>query len=324
MYGHLRRRNYAEVEQILSGLQQAYAQGHLTERQLSDAFLVSNDYRADLTPHLTELARRFPESYTACFALGNHHLAAAYTYRTYRRAHDIPERNRAHMHRHTELAWTHLQRATELSAQPTLASAKLLSILTLGGEVEQAWDLYYRALPSSPRSLLLRRTMLYALRAEWGGSLEEMTAFVNRAEHASLAESERQYLHATERHLRAHHLLHFQEQPLEARALFEESLRIQPVAGAHLGLARVAEQQENPAGAGYHYEQALQLEPENFFCQAQLAFHRLRQGQQVRASYRMFMHAVAWGEPWARDVHAHLGWQSWLTLLAIRVFAARK
>ncbi len=210
----LRNARHAELEARLSGAQNDFEAGRLRTGELHRLFSVFDDPEPALGDQLGAWMTAFPESYTAHTALASWLLARAWAYRGHSTMNLVSDQGVRGMQHFLEQAEACARQATTLTDNPLeawLVVAKVHN--TQGCEVELA-DIQSRQYPdwyslpsaANPHSLEIRRAMLMNLRAEWGGSEEQMLAYVRQQqEDALLSQSDLQKLWG-EFHARvAHH-----------------------------------------------------------------------------------------------------------------------
>lgn len=283
------------VEGFFQGWHAAHAAGTLTEEELERAYDVATCYREDLTAPLRAWAGAYPDSYPAQVALGVHLFGHGLKLRTMRLARDIPEEHLEALAGAFGAAEHQLRHATTLDPQATLAVIHLIHFQTQQGE--RAWDEYAEGVRRAPESLALRLAMLGNLRTEWGGSEAAQDRFLTRAEHEGLSEHARARLKAARLKQRAHHLTHFQNDPVGVRQAYRQSIEVQPTAYALSGLADLS----GLWAKRKLHDQALALAPHDDHIRASRAVGRLESWAPAGRELATLRDCAAWGEPFATD-----------------------
>ncbi|WP_027483120.1 DUF4034 domain-containing protein [Deinococcus pimensis] len=282
------------TETYFQQVQRRYEDGSLPEKDYLHAYRLAGGYREDVAPLVTAWVETHPRSAPARIFEAQHAFAHARWLRTQRLSKDVPPERRAPLAAALERAWTAGEAALDLTAMPLLAFVSMMGVRTFQGD--RAWDLYEVGLERLPRSLRLRRAMLANLRAEWGGSLQDLRAFVERPEHALLSLYEQAELRAN-MHVRvAHHLNDFQNDREGALREAEAAVRLVRDAST---LAQLAALHDDEHGAAL-LDEAIRLAPDDDELRVQFGVRYLM--DRPRAAQRALREAAAWGQPAAHDV----------------------
>lgn len=222
----LRNARYDGLEARLSEAQRNFEEGKLRTGEIYRLFSVFGDPEPALGELLGEWLAAFPQSYAGHTAMASWLLARAWAYRGHSTMNRVSDQGVRGMHHFMEQAEACARQATTLTDNPLSAWLVVANVHnTQGCEVELA-DIQARQYPdwyslpaaTNPHSLEVRKAMLMNLRAEWGGSEEQMLAYVRQQqEDALLSQTDLQKLWG-EFHARvAHHAWMFARLPDKAQ-----------------------------------------------------------------------------------------------------------
>jgi len=177
---------YTELDQQMTALQQAYVRGSISDEQLFAAFRIFYYANVDMEPKLDQWVAQFPRSYTALLARGIYYAGMGWDRRGSKYARDTSDEQFAGMNAYHSMAMRDLAKSTELDSKPTLSYMQAIEIGKAHGMQKQSRAVLDKAIKKDPQSIAVRRTYLKSLRTKWGGSPEEMAAFVDECRKASL------------------------------------------------------------------------------------------------------------------------------------------
>lgn len=173
--------SFAQLDAEMSSYQTAYGNGVISDEQASRALIALKQNDPDLRPAYDRWVAERPTSYVARLArgyflmsLGNLARGSDYAART-------PNARFQDMERLFEQAMTDLEASLQLDQRPTLSYGPMIVIAKVRGDRESARELLGRAIALDPAVYTARLSYLGLLQPEWGGSLEEMAAFIAAA-----------------------------------------------------------------------------------------------------------------------------------------------
>jgi hypothetical protein len=304
----------ADVLDQTQTLQAAFERGEIEDTLVARSLSAFSAYRPELTEILTTRADQFRSEYASQLAAGMHFSALGGMLRTNRRGRDIPEGNLNPMVESLERASNYLLRARQLTRQPSLSYSELQRIGTTLGR--DPWDTYIEGVQRCPGSMLIRERMLMALRAEWGGKgdFNAMKQFLARPEHQLLSSLQRRRLVALELAYEAHHVEHFQKDPVLALELYRSSLEVQPTTAGHIGLV---DRSVGLREADEHAGKALALNPNEDIVRTLQGLMHAAHGRS-RYGLKLLFEARRWGDPAAQDILGNPAVIAMLRLRAVR------
>ena len=183
----LQEGRYAELDRDMNAAQQAYDHGSINDDQLYATFLPFYYADPDLEPKFDQWVARFPRSYPARLARGMYYEAMAWVKRGDKYARDTSKEQFAGMTAYQQMALRDLSKSIEMDPKPILTYRaeiglrKMLTNLAKGNR-----KLLDSANRIDPRNVGVRRTYLYSIDTRWGGSAEQMAAFVDECRTAHL------------------------------------------------------------------------------------------------------------------------------------------
>jgi predicted Zn-dependent protease len=174
----LEKRNYDELERVLGGYQFQFEHDAKASGSVATAFKTFQKAPARLETALDEWVEKKPESYAARVARGNYHVARALSARGTEFYANTPAENIHEMRAHFQHATDDLQRSLALTEKPYVSHRTLLTIARNMGSRREQRTHYEAAIHLAPASVNTRLAYLTTLEPRWGGSYEQMEAFV--------------------------------------------------------------------------------------------------------------------------------------------------
>jgi tetratricopeptide (TPR) repeat protein len=175
------KRDYAELERLLGGLQLAFEQDPAQSEALEKAFGAFEKLPRSRTGALDEWVLKYPASYVARTARGTFHVWQGLDARGTASIADTPEENLETMRAYFDLGWKDLERSLRLSPKPYLSRYAMLAVEKTAGSATGAREHYQEAVKLAPQSIDLRLARMASLEPRWGGSYPEMEAFLAQA-----------------------------------------------------------------------------------------------------------------------------------------------
>jgi tetratricopeptide (TPR) repeat protein len=174
----LEAEDYAELERLLGGYQQAFEADPGISAKLENAFLAFRKVPPGAARPLDEWVGRHPSSYAALTARGSFHYFQGLEARGTGYIKDTPEENLRAMRAHLDKAVSDLGQSLPLTQKPYLSHLTLMSIARTLGNRRDEQAQYREAVKLAPQSVELRLAHMASLEPRWGGSLRQMEAYL--------------------------------------------------------------------------------------------------------------------------------------------------
>ena len=176
--GLLEQQNYAELERLLGGYQQAFEADERLSPRLENAYLAFRKVPPDAERNLNEWVVRYRTSYVALAARGSFYYFQGLEARGTAYIKDTPDGNIQAMRAYFDKAGADLDRSLALTAKPYLSRLTLMSMARTGGNRRAERTHYVEAVKLAPQSVELRLAHMVSLEPRWGGSYKQMDAYV--------------------------------------------------------------------------------------------------------------------------------------------------
>ncbi len=172
---------FAELERRLAGYQEQFEAGQITDYRVGFAFSAFANSDPRVTRGLGRWVEESPDSYVPYLARSVHHANLAKHVRGTAFYNRTSEKAFEKMREYFALAVADSRKALSFNRKLTKAYAVLLDATTYSGPHRDKRKILDEALKHAPRSLLVRDSYLVSLRPWWGGSLEEIRAFLEES-----------------------------------------------------------------------------------------------------------------------------------------------
>lgn len=176
----LRAHRFDALDATLNAQQAQYEHGTLTESALLAQWPHLHLQRVDLIPPAWAWTQARPDSYAAHVFMASLQKMVGWQARGTATSNQTSARQFEVMQQHFDVALQHVHRALALSDCPATALATGIQI-TQAGNDDPGFDYHQLAEPVLPRSPMLCGVMMWALNPKWGGSLEALQTFLDRA-----------------------------------------------------------------------------------------------------------------------------------------------
>lgn len=180
----LGKREYAELERLLGGLQLEFERESASVKALEDAFRTFRKIPLGAEGDLNEWVRQSPSSYAARVARGGFYMNQGLDARGENWASETSDERIQAMRQYMAKATGDLERSLEFTSKPYLSHRLLMSVSLYAGSRDTTKARFVEAAKLAPRSAQLRLTYMISLEPRWGGSLAEMEAFVAESKSA--------------------------------------------------------------------------------------------------------------------------------------------
>lgn len=173
---------YEEVDSLFSACQKDYEEKIIGEEVIVDLFDNFDSTDMHIEDLTTEWIKLIPDSYSAYLARGIYYTNMGWLSRGYAYIDTTKKEQFDEMADYFSKAEKDLLKALELNPKLIVAYGELMSISMVGGKGKGERYWLEKAEQIDPSSFLIRKTYMYSLQPKWGGSLEEMKAFVGESE----------------------------------------------------------------------------------------------------------------------------------------------
>lgn len=177
----LRRNDVTALETFLGRIQARFEDGSLSEIDLRNAYRPFYTLDANAANNLRRWAAHSPKSYPAHLALGIYLKKLGRAARGGDFVQMTAEEKLAQMKHYFGLAESELRRSLPLTAKPYLSVFHLMDISTYEGDRPWSKELLLQANRLLPANSLARGRYVTSLMPRWGGSYEEVDAFIKDA-----------------------------------------------------------------------------------------------------------------------------------------------
>lgn len=188
--GLLRDRDFDALEAHFGSIEAKFEGGELSEFDLLDAYKPFYSRDDVYSSEMLAWTEAHPDSYAAHVARGTYYRKLGEFKRGTTFSAAVPESTAQAVVRALALAEGELTSALALSSRPHMAVLGLLNIARYRNDEAAADHYLSEARRILPGNILARARYLDHLRPRWGGSYEQMSAFVQRCRSEGLAEDQ--------------------------------------------------------------------------------------------------------------------------------------
>lgn len=178
----LKARAFSQLDDRLSALQAAYEAGEAPEVFVESVFFAFANFDPSIESLLDEWVETMPASYAAHLARGRYHQNIGWLNRGGQYAGKTPKERFSDMLDSFARAIEDMKRAIELNAKLSVAYADLIQISMAASRRDAVREWYDAGLAVMPSSTVIRYRYLHSLEPWWGGSLEEIKAYIREIE----------------------------------------------------------------------------------------------------------------------------------------------
>lgn len=262
---------FAELDAEMSAYQTAYREGRMGDEQASKAFIALKTNNPELRAAYDKWVADHPSSYAARLARGYYLMSLGYVARGGAYARETPRARLDDMRKLFGDAMADLEASLNLDPRPTLSFGTMIAITQGAVELPRAAGYLERAVAMDTNVYTARIAYLHSLRPEWGGSLEQMQAFIAQSERA-LAPEQLMRMKRVLQDSRARAELE-RVQPLVEQKQFEAALQLYdaaltkaPSAHGFVTRGRLLAGMNQHEKALADFDRALELDPEDNCC----------------------------------------------------------
>ncbi|MDH3966930.1 MAG: DUF4034 domain-containing protein [Rhodospirillales bacterium] len=177
----LRERQFAELDTRLEGYQNEFETGNGQDVLVRYALSTFKSTDPQVGALLDEWVDSVPSSYVAALARTVRYMNLGWLSRGQEFVRLTPDQSLRDMERYFALAETEADRALELNSKLSVAYGLLIEMAKSGRTRFRARHYLRQALQAAPNSIQVRIEYLFSLVPWWGGSLEEIRAFIEES-----------------------------------------------------------------------------------------------------------------------------------------------
>ncbi len=175
----LKSGDYETADRYFADMQHSYESGKLSDQQLYEGFRALYEDAAANARYFDQWVQAHPDSYVARVARGAYNYRMAWAVRDGALVAHLPVGRLKRMQGYLALARPDLQLSLKLTAKPYLSALYLLNIELLDGTTDARRRWLDLGTSIDPTDMLVRRRYLIGLEPDWGGSFDQMRAFID-------------------------------------------------------------------------------------------------------------------------------------------------
>jgi len=174
----LKERKYGELDALFSGYQTSYEDGKVSDETVKRAYVSFANSDPTLKPKLNEWTEHSPKACSAFLARGVYLRNLGFLAKPDGSTTEISKQDKEEMNRYLSAAMEDFRQALTLQPRVIPAYGELMAISRYLRRDDITRDLLNEALAVDPQSWSVRVEYLVSLQPRWGGSLEDMIAFI--------------------------------------------------------------------------------------------------------------------------------------------------
>jgi len=303
--GLLEAGKFAELDAEMSAYQAAYREGRIGDEEASKAFIALKSTDPDLRAAYDKWVAQHPASYVARLARGYYLMSLGWVARGTDYAYNTPLARFGDMRVLFRDALSDLEASLELDPKPTLSYGSMISMSRADRGLGDKEDYLARARALDEKVYTARLSYLYSIRPEWGGSLEEMQAFIVQSEPSLLPHQVAKLLGVLDdsrsrAELEPVQRLVESKQFEEALRLYDASLARNPSAHGFVTRGRAYARMNQHQKALADFDRALEIDPQDNCCaHTNRAYSFMMTGATAKALPDLEFAAVERDDHWA-------------------------
>lgn len=192
----LQTSNFAELDRRFGNIQEAFVAGQITEQALLEAFRAFYDSDPYIAPRYKDWVARSPNSYVAHLARGIYLRKLGEALRGDALSSETTKQQFADMREAHSGAEQEFETSLSLDRKPVLTYLHYMEITSHRGDRARTRELFEKGMSIAPESFILRGKYLSTLQTRWGGSTEQMRAFVDECRAAGFTQSQMAHLNS--------------------------------------------------------------------------------------------------------------------------------
>jgi hypothetical protein len=300
----LKSANYGALQQYLAGLQDAYESGQISDRQLYQGFRTLYQDDVANAAYFDHWVQALPTSYAARVARGAYYYRMGLAMRGDDIIDNTPPERLGRMKDYLELSRPDLLASLKLTGKPYLSTLYLLDVELLDGFPPARRHWLDVGTSIDPGNSLLRVRYMVSLEPRWGGSFDQMRAFIDECARQKVTD-------VTMAGLK----LSLSEQLAEAKAptaspsemlgRWDEVIQLSQAAGEPLppralaGYARSAWDLNRRADADRTLAQLAQMDVDDAWALSQMGFIYVKE-QRMREGWTVLKKAATLNDAWSQ------------------------
>jgi tetratricopeptide (TPR) repeat protein len=183
----VRAGRFAALNRYYTAVQAGYDKGSVSDERLRSAFRNFYDSSPDLAARYETWIKKMPDSYVAHLARAIYYVRVGEVTRGNLIIADTSEAQLRGMDAAFAVASRELERSLSLERKPLLSIFYRLDIGKFEGDAAGNRELLLDSLAIDPRNFIVREMYVQTLGTAWGGSTEEIRAFVAKCRSAGLS-----------------------------------------------------------------------------------------------------------------------------------------
>jgi tetratricopeptide (TPR) repeat protein len=187
---------FAELDRRFSEIQADYRDNVVSDEQLRNSFRVFYDTDAALEVKYDAWIAKFPKSYVAHLARGIYHRKTGQKRRGGEIIANTTDSQLQGMDAAFAIAMQDLETSAALDKRPLLTYFNEISIAILEGDTRALRALLDQSLRVDPQNVIIRHEYMISLEPRWGGTVEQMSGFLEESRNAGLSKPKLQLLEA--------------------------------------------------------------------------------------------------------------------------------
>lgn len=181
LFDLLKARDFEQLESATKEVQSKFENGSLSEIELRNTFRQFYNLDRDALNKVREWNSKFPTSYAAHLIRGTYFKRLGNDTRGTKYISEVSQERLEKMRQYHENAKLDLMNSLMLTQKPYLSVFHLLDICQSDGDKTTALALLKSAIKMLPDNTLVRNRYISSLEPRWGGSYEQMKAFIERS-----------------------------------------------------------------------------------------------------------------------------------------------
>jgi tetratricopeptide (TPR) repeat protein len=187
---------FVELDARFSAVQAEYRNSVISDEQLRDAFRVFYDTEPALRAQYDAWVAKFPKSYASHLARGIYYKKVGEMRRGGKFISDTTDDQLQGMDDAFARATQDFTISEALEERPLLTFLNEMSIAAYDGDESKIRASLEKSLKVDPQNVIVRHNYMGSLEPRWGGSVEQMTAFLEESRNAGLSTPKLQLLEA--------------------------------------------------------------------------------------------------------------------------------
>jgi tetratricopeptide (TPR) repeat protein len=183
----LNSNQFEELDQRFAAIQRDYKNGAISDEKLRAAFRVFYSTDEALEPKYDAWVARFPKSYVALLARGIYYKKVGMERRGGDFIANTTDAQLSDMKTAFAMASRDLHASVELDDKPLLTYLHAMDVSNFLGDSDQSRELLRLSIKLDPGNFIVREKYMGTLEPRWGGSLDQMYAFLDESKEAGLS-----------------------------------------------------------------------------------------------------------------------------------------